>query len=137
VTGCKKKVEPQPTPVVEQAPAVAWVWGPATFSGSQDEGSTGVLTVRFKATNESNTGLVLNTVALFMLDADGETACSGKTSELGKAAQGDEVAGAVDITCDYTKLPETEKLQANATVMYRLGDEDRQDKVEVDFHFKR
>ena len=135
-TGCKKQQAPEPTPVVE-APAVAWVWGPALFDGSREADTTGTLTVHFSATNESDTGLVLNTVALRILGDDGEAICSSKTSNIGKAAMGNEVKGSVDLQCDYTKLPESGTLRAGATLLYRLGEEERQDAVEVDVNFKR
>jgi hypothetical protein len=138
ITGCKKKAEPAPAPVEEAPPpAVNWSWGTANFNGSRDADTEGTLTVRFDATNQSDTGLVVNTVAVHILDASGEKICGAKASNIGKAPQGVAVSGSVDIGCDFTKLPESGPLSAKITAMYTVGEEEMKDQTTVDLTFKR
>ncbi len=138
LAGCKKDKPVESTATeTPAAPAVAWKFGPASYTGGRLDGDTGKLKVPVKVTNNTDTGLVMSAVRIGIMGADGKEACSKKEGFTAKDAGGGSLMVELVLDCAYKALPAEGKLTAKVTAMYTLGGDAKEDMSDQMIPFTR
>jgi hypothetical protein len=133
---CKKQTAPEPAPPAAP-PMVEWSFGPATFSGSRAEGNTGTLTVPVTIQNNTEGGLVMQSLRLEVMGADGKGACAKKVDMTDKTGGNSSLKASIELDCPFTAFPEEGRLMGKGTALYKLGGDDKQENFDAKIKFQR
>lgn len=133
---CKKQAAPEPAPAAAP-PAIEWMFGPASFSGSRADDAKGTLKVPVAIMNNTDNGLIMKALRLGVNGADGTEACNAKADMSNKAPGNSKIEASIDVPCSYQALPAEGPLMGKATVVYSLAGQDVEKTVDTKIKFAR